>query len=170
MPVTIPPPPPTAFPTLLYDPIPFSLPYLRLLNLGYCGYWLYLSSHCSLGFPQIMKHKYTLLSSVPMPSSLCKFAVYLVLFIGALFIANLGLRAPVSSTLGFLAGVKSKGNFHAYQQISSRPNNETLNEERAKAIRDAFIFAYNGYWETCKGQDELLPNSNTCGNPRYAYM
>lgn len=39
-------------------------------------------------------------------------------------------------------------------------------EERANAVRDAFTFAFDGYWEYCKGQDELLPVSNGCGNSR----
>lgn len=101
-----------------------------------------------------------------MPSSLFKLAVYLGFFLGALLLTTLGLRASVSSAPGFLGAISSKSSYHAYKQISTRPNNDTLNEERAKSVRDAFIFAFNGYWETCKGEDELLPNSKTCGNPR----
>lgn len=49
---------------------------------------------------------------------------------------------------------------------SGRLNNDTLNQERADAVRDAFTFAFNGYWEACKGEDELLPVNNECSNPR----
>ena len=52
------------------------------------------------------------------------------------------------------------------QTSSARVNNATLNQERANAVKDAFTFAFNGYWEACKGQDELLPVSNSCSNSR----
>lgn len=48
----------------------------------------------------------------------------------------------------------------------SRPNDDLSNQQRADAVKDAFTFAFNSYWEYCKGQDELLPVTNTCGNPR----
>lgn len=35
-----------------------------------------------------------------------------------------------------------------------------VNEQRADAVKEAFIFAWNGYYGTCKGQDELLPVTN----------
>lgn len=47
-----------------------------------------------------------------------------------------------------------------------RPWEDTSNQERAQAVKDAFIFAFDGYWEHCKGQDELLPVTNSCGNSR----
>lgn len=53
------------------------------------------------------------------------------------------------------------------ERVSSGPNVDLSNEERASAVKDAFTFAFNNYWEFCKGQDELLPVTNTCGNPRY---
>lgn len=52
------------------------------------------------------------------------------------------------------------------QDSSGRPNNDTLNQQRADAVRDAFTFAFNGYWEACKGHDELLPVNNECSDPR----
>ena len=42
----------------------------------------------------------------------------------------------------------------------------TVEEQRAAAIKDAFTFAWNGYFTTCQGQDELEPVTNTCTNPR----
>lgn len=38
--------------------------------------------------------------------------------------------------------------------------------ERAAAVRDAFEFAWDGYYRYCIGEDELHPVSNTCGNSR----
>ena len=42
----------------------------------------------------------------------------------------------------------------------------TVEEQRAAAVKDAFTFAWNGYFTTCQGQDELEPVTNTCTNPR----
>ena len=42
----------------------------------------------------------------------------------------------------------------------------TVEQQRAAAVKDAFTFAWNGYFTTCKGQDELEPVTNTCTNPR----
>ena len=39
-------------------------------------------------------------------------------------------------------------------------------EQRAAAVKDVFRYAWDGYFTTCKGEDELLPVTNTCGNPR----
>lgn len=50
--------------------------------------------------------------------------------------------------------------------LHSRAVNPTLEQERANAVKDAFVFAWNGYFSTCKGQDELEPVTNTCNNPR----
>lgn len=44
--------------------------------------------------------------------------------------------------------------------------NSAVEQQRAAAIKDAFAFAWNGYFTTCKGQDELEPVTNTCTNPR----
>ena len=45
-------------------------------------------------------------------------------------------------------------------------SNLPTEQERAEAIQDAFQFAWDGYSSTCHGHDELLPVTNTCGNPR----
>ena len=42
----------------------------------------------------------------------------------------------------------------------------TVEQQRAAAVKDAFTFAWNGYFTTCKGQDELEPVTDTCTNPR----
>lgn len=44
--------------------------------------------------------------------------------------------------------------------------NSMIEQQRAAAVKDAFTFAWNGYFTTCKGQDELEPVTNTCTNPR----
>ena len=44
--------------------------------------------------------------------------------------------------------------------------NATVEQQRAAAVKDAFTFAWNGYFTTCEGQDELEPVTNTCTNPR----
>lgn len=44
--------------------------------------------------------------------------------------------------------------------------NSAVEQQRAAAIKDAFTFAWNGYFTTCKGQDELEPVTNACTNPR----
>ena len=38
--------------------------------------------------------------------------------------------------------------------------------ERAAAVRDAFEFAWDGYYKYCIGHDELHPVSDTCGDSR----
>lgn len=45
-------------------------------------------------------------------------------------------------------------------------SNSAVEQERAQAVKDAFTFAWNGYFSTCRGQDELQPVTNTCSNPR----
>ena len=54
----------------------------------------------------------------------------------------------------------------ALRARQSRPVDSTVEEQRAAAVKDAFTFAWNGYFTTCKGQDELEPVTNTCSNPR----
>lgn len=41
-----------------------------------------------------------------------------------------------------------------------------VNSQRAKAVVDAFRFAWDGYYTNCFGHDELHPVSNTCGDSR----
>ena len=41
-----------------------------------------------------------------------------------------------------------------------------VEQQRAAAVKDAFTFAWNGYFTTCRGQDELEPVTNTYANPR----
>ena len=50
--------------------------------------------------------------------------------------------------------------------LRARQSNSATEQERAAAVKDAFTFAWNGYFTTCKGQDELEPVTNTCSNPR----
>ena len=45
--------------------------------------------------------------------------------------------------------------------LTSRDTNSTLDQERAAAVKDAFTFAWDGYFTTCKGQDELEPVTGT---------
>lgn len=92
-------------------------------------------------------------------------------FFPALLITTFGCNAFVvplspSPSSDYLA--IAQNTIISRQGSLGRPNNDTLNQERADAVRDAFTFAFNGYWEVCKGQDELLPVGNTCSNPRYS--
>lgn len=52
------------------------------------------------------------------------------------------------------------------RSTQSRPDNHTLNRERADAVKEAFTFAWNGYHEHAMGHDELHPVSNGYGNSR----
>ncbi|KAG8534153.1 uncharacterized protein KY384_000997 [Bacidia gigantensis] len=40
-----------------------------------------------------------------------------------------------------------------------------LHNERTSAIKDAFSYAFSGYFSTCKGRDELKPVSGECADP-----
>lgn len=44
------------------------------------------------------------------------------------------------------------------------------NDSRAKAIKEAFQHAYNGYRLHAWGSDELLPKTNGSSNSRYVIM
>lgn len=44
--------------------------------------------------------------------------------------------------------------------------NSTTEQQRAQAVKDAFTFAWNGYFSNCRGQDQLNPVDSTCSNPR----
>lgn len=90
-------------------------------------------------------------------------------FLPALFITTFGCNASVVPLPGSPSPdypANAQITIKTRQGFSSRPNNDTLNQERADAVRNAFTFAFNGYWEACKGQDELLPVNNNCSNPR----
>lgn len=54
----------------------------------------------------------------------------------------------------------------ALRARQSRVTDSTVEQQRAAAVKDAFTFAWNGYFTTCKGQDELEPVTDTCTNPR----
>lgn len=47
-----------------------------------------------------------------------------------------------------------------------RPNNDTLNTERAEAVKAAFQFAWDGYVEYAFPHDELHPISNSYSDSR----
>ena len=55
---------------------------------------------------------------------------------------------------------------HTVRTLKRRDDNATVEQERANAVKDVFTFAWNGYFTTCRGQDELQPVDNTCSNPR----
>lgn len=54
----------------------------------------------------------------------------------------------------------------ALRARESGTTKSSIEQQRAAAVKDAFTFAWNGYFTTCKGQDELEPVTNTCTNPR----
>lgn len=57
---------------------------------------------------------------------------------------------------------------NSYSDIRTRQSTTKtrVEQQRASAVKDAFTFAWKGYFTTCKGQDELQPVNNTCTNPR----
>lgn len=57
-------------------------------------------------------------------------------------------------------------NHRALGARQSGSTNSDIEQQRAAMVKDAFTFAWNGYFKTCKGQDELEPVTNTCTNPR----
>ncbi|RDL42045.1 alpha-1,2-Mannosidase [Venustampulla echinocandica] len=52
------------------------------------------------------------------------------------------------------------------RDTQSRPDNHTLNRERADAVKEAFTFAWDGYHKYAMGHDELHPVSNGYGDSR----
>lgn len=54
-----------------------------------------------------------------------------------------------------------------FVERQSRPDNHTLNRERADAVKAAFTYAWNGYSKYAFPNDELHPVSNGFGNSRY---
>lgn len=48
-----------------------------------------------------------------------------------------------------------------------RPDNHTLNRERADAVKAAFEFAWDGYYKYAFPHDELHPVSNSYSDSRY---
>ena len=54
----------------------------------------------------------------------------------------------------------------ALKARQSDGTSSAVEEQRAAAVKDAFTFAWNGYFTACQGQDELEPVTNTCTNPR----
>ncbi len=93
----------------------------------------------------------------------------LIDFLPALLIITFGcdaLVAPLPNSLSSDHLANAQIPIKSRLGSAGRPNNDTLNQERADAVRDAFTFAFDGYWAACKGQDELLPVDNKCSNPR----
>ena len=79
---------------------------------------------------------------------------------------------PIAAIVAFGLRLPAPGN-PEYQSLAlrdralrSRQSNSAVEQERAAAVKDAFTFAWNGYFTTCKGQDELEPVTNTCSDPR----
>jgi len=73
------------------------------------------------------------------------------------------------ATRGFIIpspGSSPYQNIISQTQYSKRDDNSTVAQQRADAVKEAFEFAWDGYFSNCKGQDELLPVTDTCGNPR----
>ena len=49
---------------------------------------------------------------------------------------------------------------------ASRPSNHTLNRERADAVKEAFIHAWDGYYKYAFPHDELHPVTNGFSDSR----
>ena len=61
----------------------------------------------------------------------------------------------------------SPGSSQKVLDVIQEPISNPLTEKkRAEVLKEAFQFAWDGYSSTCYGQDELLPVTDTCGNPR----
>lgn len=56
---------------------------------------------------------------------------------------------------------------HRVKLPRGRPDNHTLNRERADAVKEAFTFSWNGYQKYAMGHDELHPISNSFSDSRY---
>lgn len=74
-----------------------------------------------------------------------------------------GLRLPVPGNPEYQSLALRDRALRGHQ--SGTPSS-TVEQQRAAAVKYAFNFAWNGYFTTCKGQDELQPVTNTCSNPR----
>ena len=74
-----------------------------------------------------------------------------------------GLRLPAPGNPEYQSLALTDRSLRARQSGTTNP---TVEQQRAAAVKDAFTFAWNGYFTTCKGQDELEPVTNTCTNPR----
>lgn len=59
---------------------------------------------------------------------------------------------------------------HSLMERRGRPDNHTLNRERADAVKSAFTFAWDGYYKYAFPHDELHPVSNSYSDSRYACM
>jgi mannosyl-oligosaccharide alpha-1,2-mannosidase len=55
-------------------------------------------------------------------------------------------------------------------KLMSRADNPTLNQERADAVKAAFVHAWTRYKEYAFPNDELHPVSNNFSNSRFAYQ
>ena len=71
-----------------------------------------------------------------------------------------GFRLPAPGNPEYQSLALEDRAFSAYK------SNSAVEQERAAAVKDAFTFAWNGYFTTCKGQDQLEPVTDTCSNPR----
>ena len=79
---------------------------------------------------------------------------------------------PTAALIAFAFRLPAPGN-PEYQSLAledralrAHKGNSAVEQERAAAVKDAFTFAWNGYFTTCKGQDQLEPVTDTCSNPR----
>lgn len=74
-----------------------------------------------------------------------------------------GLRLPATGNPEYQSLALKDRALRARQSGST---DSAVEQQRAAAVKDAFTFAWNGYFSTCEGQDELEPVTNTCINPR----
>lgn len=77
--------------------------------------------------------------------------------------AVFGLRLPAPTNPESQSLAFEDGALGTRQSVIT---SSTVEQQRAAAVKDAFTFAWNGYFTTCRGQDELEPVTNTCTNPR----
>ena len=72
----------------------------------------------------------------------------------------------VISTVAVICFASGQAAPPASVQFFPRYEKNAIEQERAAAVQEAFTFAWNGYFSTCKGQDELRPVDITCDSPR----
>ena len=118
-------------------------------SLRFLFFYLYVERHLFL--PQSISRAVSMMHLFPP----------LLLLVAANVVFGLRLPAPGNPEYQSLA-LRDR----TLRSRQSGTTNATVEQQRAAAVKDAFTFAWNGYFTTCKGQDELEPVTNTCTNPR----
>lgn len=68
--------------------------------------------------------------------------------------------------LAFCAAQSCAAPFENVEHVEKRDISYVVNNHRADAVKDAFLFGWNGYYEYAFPHDELLPVTNGYSDPR----